>query len=531
MYTFKLNIGSLANPVKGDGYILVHPITTDNGIIKYRDEDYFAVIRKKLKKPLLFKGSDYYALKNLYDQEIEYIELKIYYNDQERFYGYLMMTGDWDEDQKTCALNCEPVDNYSELLKNKDIETNVVGFAVNSVNRYYESIVIELTLPCFLGSRAEAEFYYDPNGQVSEDPYDTHPDWTYYVENGFIDCGGGLKQYQYRSTYLNFPFSGYTQSIITPSIYLKPSLVSETVIRPLNRCAKMFDVVKDLINEADDAISIDEETYSDYINNLANKIYNLYIMDKSDAKRNDSENPATFEMIKLQDVLDLYLKLFRLSYKIDANKNFFFVRREELNEIDYAANPQYDLTTYRDKNYTLNQKKYTIESSKKPSKQILKFEETYRSFSKSFIDYQTYQEYIDEINFSNFYNEIDFLVTDPEEISDNGFCLLACNTSNSIINYANLGTNEIVNGAMSPQSIIKIHWSDDRPFNAGIVDRLYPLSFNKFKEKKVIYKNIPYYDIDIIDFDYYIKTELGLLEAQELEISFDFDFATLTANL
>lgn len=527
MYTFKANIGSLTSPSKGSGYIQVYPITEKNGLVKKRDNKYFSIVRTEVKENLLFKQDEYRAFKELYDEQESSLELKIYYSGVEVWYGYLLLSGDFDEDNQTCKLETQVIDQYSELQNNLDKDTNIVSFAQGTAKLQYIAYVFTLTLPCFVGSRGEAEFYYDPNGEVSDNPLDSHVDWAYYAEAGEIDCEGGAKQYIYKTAVLNFPADGFTQSTLTPSLWLQASTVDVPVLITLNRVASLFDVLENLLNKADNSIFINESTYSDYINNPTNLIDNLKIMDKSDAKRNESTDPATFEMMTVKNILELYKDWFDLSYKLDSDKNFTLNRKGDLLEKDYEENPQYDLTTYKSIDFTNNQKKYSFGLDQIPNKETIEFEKCNRAwFDKAKLTFDSYSGKTNEKTWSSFNNNIDYIRFDPEEVSDNGFCVLSCNIAGVVRSQQTLNGSNQTNGGMSAHLLLYNHLLDNRNFTTGKIDG-YPVTCDRGKFREITYKNIPIHNIEDIDFDYYIKTNLGLAEPQELEISFDGGFATL----
>lgn len=536
MYTFKLNIGSLTSPVKGGGYIDVSPILEDNGLVKTIDSTYFSVVRKKIKKEVFFKEAEYRALYQLRTLKVSTIEMKVYYNDELRWYGYLLLSGSWDEDRQTCELETQTIDQYSEFKKNLDKETNIIGYANNTIKLQYQSILIEVTLPCFKGSRAEAEFFYDPNGLESNDPLNANADWAYYADYGEIYCGeAGTYQYKYRSTYVNFEYPGFVKSVLIPSQYLKKETQTIPILKELKRASKLYDVLVDLLDEADPNITINESTYSDYINDSSNEIDYLYIMDKSDVKRNIADDisitPATYEMITVNEVIKLYLDWFGLSYKIDDNSNFTFKRKSDLTEQNYTTNPQYDLTTYKGRNFTENQKKYNSNLSKRPCKETIIFEScNKRWFDKSELVYDSYTDNIEERNHGKFNNNVDYLITNPDEVSDNGFCLITASNSGVIRNQTPEGGTSLINGGMSANLLFYNHLLENKPYSVAELDKV-EVDLTLAKNREVIYKNIPIYDIDAIDFDYYVKTELGLAEPQELEISFNNKFATLKLNI
>lgn len=528
MYIFQLNIGSLTTPVKGGGYITVEPILEDNGIVKFRDDKFFAVIRKKLSSELVFKGSVFDALKTLFDDDIFSVELKISLDSVQKFYGNLLLFGQWDENKKRQSLNTESIDKYSEFNKNSDAEINIIRSALNTINLVYTSILIEITLPCFLGGRAQAEFFYDPNGDVSSDPLTAHPDWAHYEDDGDIFCGTpGTFRYKSKSTFLLFAHVGYTQSVLNPNQYLKKSLTVENIFIQLTKAAKLFDVLDALLNEADSSLSVIEATYSDYINNTANRIANMFIMDKSDAKRNTAPDPASYETLKLKRLLDLYSDWFGLSYFIDDGNNFKLVKNYELTQANYVILPVHNLKDFNNINFTDNQKNYTINLDNKYDKKIFYFEDHDRAFfPKSELVFDIFMNNKKEYYYTEFNNNIDFLRFDPDEVSDLGFAMFACDSLNVIINQPSIIGSGVKNGSLTAQNILYNHHRENAAFKIGVLDGT-TVNLEKEFDKDSEFSNIPTRDIDAIDFDFYVLTELGLVIPTKFEIKFADNFGSL----
>ncbi len=525
MHTFEINIGNLSTPVKGAGYIEVNPLIAGNGIVKYRDEKNFYKIRKKLKSELTFTGEEYRALIQLRDSESKFIELKIYNNSVLKLYGYLLFSGLWDENKNMCSMLFQTVDNYSELEQNLEVETNILALAKTSVFMTQESIVYEVTLPCYAGSRIESTLYYDPDGQVSQDPGEAHPDWAYYLSNGEQSgCPPSSYSYKFITTYVTFAHPDYTKSQLYAEWYIKAASSSETASIELDRAVSEYSILENLLGKADSALSISKSAYSDYINDIDNEIYNMYFFDKSDVKRYDSVSPASYQYIRLNEILNYYSKWLNLHYNIDESNNFTLKFINDLTEANYATYPAHDLTTFKNINWTNNQKRYVNDVSNKTSKEILTFETT-----GSYFDYELFFDNVIEESFIRYNNDVAYLISDPEEVDDDGFSVVTCNASNYIINKTP-GATEIINYGMRPDRLLYDHMRNaNRPYSTGKLGTS-SITLTKEKDKELNYK-IPIYDIDEIDFDYFIKTDIGLCIPYEFEIMFEKDFASIMMRL
>lgn len=524
MHVFKLNIGSLFSPVKGGGFVDVEPLTSGNGIIKYRDDEDFYRVRKKLKGNLVFKGDEYRALKILKDNEEKNIDIQIYNQDQLKVSGYLVFEGDWDDNKHICSLMVQVIDQYSDFDKNLDFETNILNQIKNTVYITQTSKLYQITLPCFIGQAVEAQLYYDPDGNVSADPFSPHPDWAYFTLTN-TQSGGGCQIYTFDTYYLTEAFTGWTQSQIWEERYLKKETSPSVIKEPLTRAIKLYDVLDQLLDDADSTIQISESTYSDYINDVANNIYNLFILDKSDAKRPTSSDPATYQVIKLSELLDVYNKFFNLFYEIDEDFNFKLKFITELTEPNYTTYPANDQTTYKGVNITNNQLFYSTKIDNKTDKETLQLE-----FDGSIIDYELYFENSKTYDFQNFNNDVSYLITNPDIANDDGFCMVACDSSNNILNETISGT-EFANVSMLSQGLMENHFINaNRPFSKGKLNTN-AITLVKKKDKEIIYKNCLVDDIDLINFNYLVKTDLGLCVPYEIEIPFQKDFSTLKIRL
>jgi hypothetical protein len=524
MYSFELNIGSLNNPVKGGGYIEVNPLTTDNGIVRKREDDNMFMVRKSLKQNLTFKELEFIALKTLRDNNEKNIELKIYYRGYLRYYGYLIFEGDWDEDRNICSLITQTIDQYSDLEKNKDYQADITSGIQETVYITQDSKRYRIILPCFNGQWTAAKLYYDPDGNISEDPTSTHPDWAFFtlVDSTYT---GSCNIFTLDTYYVTVETSGWTQSVLWSERYLKKQSSVETIRTPLTRAIKLFSILERLLLRMDSTININESTYSDYINDVNNKIYNLYIMDKSDAKRPESSNPARFQYIKFSDMMDMYNKFFNLFYKVDENLDFSLVYNEGFTEADYNNFPANDLTTYKDINITVNQRRYSSRVDNKTSKETLRHE-----VAGAVIDYELYFNNEQTYDFQDYNNDISYLITDPEEVNDDGFCLLACNAGRNIINET-FGGVEFPNQSMFPFGLMNAHYLNaNRPFSSGKLENI-PVTLIKEKDKELILSNVPVSDDEEVSFDYFIKTDAGLGIPYEIYVPFEEDFSTLNIRL
>jgi hypothetical protein len=213
-----------------------------------------------------------------------------------------------------------------------------------------------------------------------------------------------------------------------------------------------------------------------------------------------------------------------LFYSIDSSKNFKLRFIDALTEANYTTYPAHDLTDFKDEDWTVNQKVYNTNVENKTSKEILSHE-----ISSSNFNYELYFDNVKEWSFSNYNNDAGYLISDPDEVQNDGFCVVTCDSSNIVINRTP-GANEIINSGMFPDDLLFDHIRNaNRPYSTGKQGTA-SRTLTKEKDRESSYK-VPIYNVDELNFDFFVKTNLGLATPYEIEISFDKDWGEIKVRL
>ena len=124
-YTYELNCGSLATPVRGSGWLQVFPFTQGCSLVKAKVEDeVFA--RTTLQGKLKFSGDEADALLILSDA-VQEIGFRVKWKGTVIFTGLLNTRGEADEASREMWHEVETDDAYTKLLTGKDREINILG--------------------------------------------------------------------------------------------------------------------------------------------------------------------------------------------------------------------------------------------------------------------------------------------------------------------------------------------------------------------------------------------------------------------
>jgi hypothetical protein len=521
-YTIWLNIGSLSTPVVGSGWLRCYPNKEGVVIFKERDSEYNRVVRKGLKGNLRFLGAEFRALKTIKDAQGKYVPIKVKFNGLDRLEGRLIMTGEWDENKNLCELPYQIVDEYSYLLKNKTKEINIKTNDTHTVYKEQTYLTLVLTLPCFNGTQQDAEFAYKPKapiGEVQPLPETRDAEWDYWTLVDTQECEGGYI-YVYNVDYVEDPADGWIYSDLN-GIYYR-GIGTTNALTALVRWIKHFDIMQDLITNADSTILLDLSTYCTYFTVTDTELQYLYVANKSDIKRNSSSDPAAFEMLHLEDWVRYHKDMFQLDWYVDSGY-FKFVRPATLALPSAGTYPAHDLTTFLGLNYTDHQKRYQIITDNKVSKESWEFEVSSWQLN-SFLDYETFDKADKKYSLQSINNDLDYLLGDPDKASDSGLIFVATRYDDSkykIINKVDPfgGVTPYINGKLKPLRMIYEHFAINRPYTTAYLDNvLNTVTLTKEEDQEVEFKNLPIDDINDISFDYLVKSEVGDFIPNVIEI-------------
>ena len=208
-------------------------------------------------------------------------------------------------------------------------------------------------------------------------------------------------------------------------------------------------VIKTLLAEIDP--SIRHEATSEYSNflygstSINNVGFRLFITPKSNILKGEYDQAAQKAEITLKDLMEMLANCYQCYWYIDDNNRFIIEHIYYFNNnLSYTTQNSYqiDLTKLKDAfNKKVSEKfQQEIEYSKSDLPKRYEFgwmDEATELFDSVNLDINSnyvQQDKTEDITISQFSSDIDFMLYDPDNFSEDGFTLLAAISSNSIYN-------------------------------------------------------------------------------------------------
>ena len=342
---------------------------------------------------------------------------------------------------------------------------------------------------------------------------------------------------EYRQERARFEFDG---SSYDPETGLNVKAFCSSTVYEINfdRCVKLYDVLKELLYVVDPTINIDEtgaNEYSSYLNSGSSpsdgELANLLIADKSDIKRYASSNPASFEYMKLKRILKLYKDIFNLDWEIDDSNYFKLRHPSEISRtlptpaINY---PEHYLRSFKNRNWTQGFTRYKHITEKVLNKERWEFENSPTLDFKGLpIEYDN--EHTEEIkyNLEDVNNDVSEVTrANNDGVSDSGFVIFATTfngTSYDIVNKNGIRVSYVLyNGKLATTRLIsEHHTTGDRPYAKGEVNGVPGVTLVKKNDKEVENLLAPYEDLNVLDFNSLVETDLADVRLDDVALKFD----------
>ena len=208
-------------------------------------------------------------------------------------------------------------------------------------------------------------------------------------------------------------------------------------------------VIKTLLAEIDP--SIQHEATSEYSNflygstSINNVGFRLFITPKSNILKGEYDQAAQKAEITLKDLMEMLANCYQCYWYIDDNNRFIIEHIYYFNNnLSYTTQNSYqiDLTKLKDAfNKKVSEKfQQEIEYNKSDLPKRYEFgwmDEATELFDSVNLDINSnyvQQDKTEDITISQFSSDIDFMLYDPDNFSEDGFTLLAAISSNSIYN-------------------------------------------------------------------------------------------------
>jgi hypothetical protein len=288
------------------------------------------------------------------------------------------------------------------------------------------------------------------------------------------------------------------------------------------RGIKLTDAVKFLLNETCsstyDLISDFLTSSTNPVTGISSKTNNIFLVQKSDAKKPSSSNPATIGNMSFEQMMNNLYSMFQLWWYIDDSDNIVIVHQSEIENnpgINITVSPYIAMTAHKksidfDKGLLYRFEKWTFMESKN------------EDFIGMPIEYAELCTIKDSNNktksyeVDSFTTDLAFIQTGFDKISDEGFLVVAADSSNYIINEAGeiSGLTQI-NGHLSLANLHNNYWRHNRILSTGLMNGAQEIFLSTQKIRKLQEQQIVYCgEFDPME---QVTTELGNANVNEAE--------------
>lgn len=335
----------------------------------------------------------------------------------------------------------------------------------------------------------------------------------------------GRSEWLYTSLWFNFDFfDHFTEAGARTAITIKDNY-------------PIYSVIKVLLNEI--APEIEHEGTSEYSSFLYGSTpitfgLRYFITPKTNLKSSYYDVPAQRAEIKLKDVFDMLRDVFQCYWYIEDNKlkiehiSFF----KSGGSYSVPAVIGTDLTTLTQprnmKEWGFGQNKYEYDKIQMPEQYQFSWmdsvSEAFNGFPIKINSEYITRGLIEEISTSKFTTDVDFILSNPDNVSDDGFVIMGADYDTSYhLPYYNalmsIGDLSLQNGFLSWLYLHRTFYVYDLPsVNVDINGEKYDggISLSRDKVQKVRFPS----DLDI-DPLLLVKTSLGNGEVENISINLD----------
>jgi hypothetical protein len=230
----------------------------------------------------------------------------------------------------------------------------------------------------------------------------------------------------------------------------------------------------------------------------------------------DSDSLPDSTLPSIKQIFELMKVLFNLDWYISDNDNICFIHPSEVNQQlpNLTTYPWHDISSW-----TVQQRKLTYKSDELPYKEVWLNEKTYEydfdgypiryseAISKNQVEYDVSQW---QTNLKAVLIAGDTDAIRKEKINDSGYVLIACNSSNFVIEKVGIySTDEnLINGKLAITRLHDEHFKDgDRYFANGEMNNETAI-FTNIRKKRQFTAKLPAFISDF-NFNFLVKTGFG----------------------
>mgnify|MGYP001775213913 CR=1 FL=1 len=330
------------------------------------------------------------------------------------------------------------------------------------------------------------------------------------------------------------------------SIWMAYDLVISTLDRQYRKAQvvgvayKLVDVVKMLIVK--NALGITFDDTSDYsqllfssgtYNVMGGRNITLFLIAKSNIINGDYRKVYPEPTVSLGQILDMLQKTMQVYWYLDGNKLRLEHRRYFDKGLKYTGDKDvgYDLTSLicprNGKTWSYGRNQYKYDKGDMPKRYQFKWMD---SVTKAFAGYPisvsssaVSQGQIEEVTIENFSSDIDYMLTNPGGVSEDGFAVIGAIQSGSnyltpIVSQTTDGVQySIQNGIMAYIYMHPIYWLDDMPAKNLMINNASATAYSVRRTKRQTI-DFPSDDYAVDEYSL-IKTGLGEGQIDKLSVS------------
>lgn len=464
-----------------------------------------------------------------------YIEEKCNHKFQVKYIGFFsMLDGEFNLDRCTFKVKPTLIDKYSCLKKNEDVTIDILD---DSVQRYVITSDCYTRIEFWVDSPAQemdllttiSGLFYQTTDSVCDDtrnvdiyareavilPENATPDNTWTEWDGgeslnSIEVPDYYKKWVRGLDYVTItPVGGdiivsCDEYYMTDTTYAYQKEITQIVGSPpavqiyksnlffrfsflqtlynLNATISYVNCIKltDAINFAKDQCSGVGDLISDFFTNatnpvtgLASKVNNVYLIQKSDAKRPGASEQATVGETTWKDLMTAVQNYFNVRWYLNDDSDLVIEHISDIAKntgIDVTVAPYTETTQYRrqfkfDKNLIYKYEQWNVSEAMNTD---------FKGVSIAYSDACSLKNGKYEsknYDLGDYVTDLGLIQSEPSKASDSGFVIVACDGSNKVINESGIlsGRTEL-NGHLAISRLHDNYWKHDRIFLNGTMN-------------------------------------------------------------
>ena len=493
--------------------------------------------RQTVNGKIIFYGDDFVLLE-AYLPTLQQIEAQIYRTEPSATgvaTGYLNLAGSWDYDRKVCELSFNVVDDYTTIFEQWDESLpRIATTSIYDVKVLLTSETMTLVITSTGSHPPEEHNWKWVSTFGNEHTYKKQiiylPASGWENDEGLPDFGSTL--WNGETVTLNGEI--YTDEYLFPVIryaYSKRLTNPTDVEITLENFNNLADILEDELAEIDIDLPVN---YCPYFTSDG-ELTNLMITQKSYLLSADKK-PSS-KRLTVKQYLDFFKIAFNLDWYISGGSLYFVHPSERAFLLPSPDNYPKHYIEY----WGVQMDKYTYKSDELPFKELWQVEKSYEDdfdgqpirysegVSKNQIEYDLSQF---QFNLAAVMIAGDADAIRKEDISEDGYCVVACNSQNEVITKSGIiwPDRNLVNGKLTISRLQdEHHRTGDRYFTTGTMNGETE-TFTNIRTRKEATFQLPAFVTDF-NFDYLVNTGHGNMRLISVTEFFNGKFAEIKLEI